>query len=102
MKTIRVNDNAKLVEYIDTDGFLQRVILPVDEFNIELGMPYGVDFSRFIKHPAIANELRKRGLWTIEDLEKNRNAALGAVQAAYNQDLATIIKLAKKEEANNG
>ncbi len=102
MKIIQIMGNAKLVEYIDADGNYRRCTLPLEETNVERGIPYGIHFEDFVTHPNIPNEFRRRGFWTIKDLEKNRNAALGAVQAAYAQDLAIIIKLARKEEVKNG
>jgi len=102
MKIIQISGNSKLVEYINSKGNYKRCTLPVDSQNVKIGIPYGVPFERFIKHKSIPNELRKRGIWTVEDLEKNRAKALGAIQAAYAQDLATIIKLAKEEVKNNG
>lgn len=102
MKIIRIKNNAKLVEYFDSKGNYKRCILPIESNNLRQGIPYGIPFEKFVRHPAIPNELRRRGIWTIEDLEKNRNTALGAIQAAYAQDLAIIIREAKKEEVKNG
>ncbi|MEE9572774.1 MAG: hypothetical protein V3W20_07000 [Candidatus Neomarinimicrobiota bacterium] len=97
MKIIQIQGNSKLVEYIDEKGNYQRCILPLEETDIELGIPYGLPFEEFVIHHLIPNELRKRGIWTLEDLRIKRNQALGAIQAAYGQDLATITQLAQKE-----
>ena len=100
MKIIRIQNNAQLVEYID-NGNYKRCVLPIGEKNKNLGIPYGLPFENFVNHPDIPNEFRRRGIWTIENLMGKQQAAYGAIQAAYGQDLAIIIKLAKKEENND-
>lgn len=68
----------------------------------EQGYPYGVDFSYAlipsVTSRDICRELRKRGLWTAEDLQKNPELIKGALQAAYGTDLSQIIAIAKQYE----
>lgn len=68
----------------------------------EHGYPYGVDFSHAL-NPAVTShdicrELRKRGLWTVDDLQKSPQSIMGALQAAYGLDLSQIIAIARQHE----
>ena len=70
--------------------------------NPEQGYPYGVDFlntlSPAVTPAVICRELRRRGLWTADDLQKNPNVLRGALQAAYSLDFAQVIAIAKNYE----
>jgi hypothetical protein len=92
MKTIRTDGEAKLVETRDH----KRHILPVDSDEIDLAIPYGLPWEDFTQHPAIPGKFRQAGIYTYQDLMEKHEAALGAIQAAYGQDLQTIMILARK------
>lgn len=96
MKTIKTDGNSKLVE---ADN--QRYILPVDSDDLNLAIPYGLPWEEFINHPAIPDKLRQAGIYTYQDLIEKHQAALGAIQAAYGQDLATITILARNFGGNH-
>lgn len=67
------------------------------------GIPYGNNFAKLltpsVTPDAIDAELKRRGIWTIEDLRANPNSALGALQSAYGVDLAQLYQAADKFEA---
>jgi hypothetical protein len=102
-KTIQIVGRAALVEY---EG--RRAWVPVAEAGnpeaMARGIPYGVDWERVIAQAggmqatpqALAGELRARGIWTAEDLQRNLSAARGAIQAVYGLDLATLVQAAKR------
>jgi hypothetical protein len=98
---------AVLVEY-KKDGRLFRTIIPqeelingqVDEYTLAaLGIPYGLPWEEMIKMKStperLAEELRIRGIWTIEDLRRNQPVLFGAIQAVYGLDLAGLINAAE-------
>lgn len=102
---------SALVEW-EENGDLQRVYIPVTAIKsgntvhkstLEAGIPYGLDWVEAIGEmratPAeIARRLHAAGIWTAQDLFKNGNAALGAVQAAYGLDLAALMTAAQKHQ----
>lgn len=67
------------------------------------GIPYGQNFAKLltpsVTPDAIDAELKRRGIWTIQDLRANPNSALGALQAAYGIDLAQLFQAAAAFEA---
>lgn len=92
MKTIKTEGQSKLVESVD----YKRFVLPVDSDNLDLAIPYGLPWEEFITHPAIPEKLRQAGIYTYQDLVEKHQQALGAIQAAYGQDLQTITILARQ------
>lgn len=103
MKIIKRQGQASLIEFIDENGRLSRVVVPQGKENdpdvLEEGIPYGIPWEDIFfpqtTPQIVADELRRRGIWTIEDLQANRSAALGAIQTAYGQDLAALMIAAK-------
>ena len=101
-----------LVEWTDTEGKLRRAwVVPqtVKESGPsplvdrpERGTPYGVDFSRLVTLSATSHDLdlalKRRGIWTLDDLRKNPQDVLGALQDAYGIDLAGLLNAAKLYE----
>ena len=66
------------------------------------GIPYGVEWSRMIKPSVsaldIERELKRRGIWTIEELRTRPNEVIGALKDAYGLDLAALLQAAKVYE----
>lgn len=110
VRVVSVTGPAALVE--TTDG-LTRATIPANEIvdgavseeALDLGVPYGLTWERLVKLSAtpeqIARELRRNGIWTLEDLERNPRAALGAIQSVYGVELSTLL-LAAHEEVKHG
>jgi len=46
----------------------------------------------------LERELRRRGIWTIEDLRANPNIAQAAIQSVYGYDLAALLNNAARHE----
>jgi hypothetical protein len=79
-----------LVQWLDGDD-LRRAYVPAnkvvgnrcDEDTLKVGIPYGVPWEALIQveidPAAIANELRKQGVWTARDLEMKPRALRQAV-----------------------
>jgi hypothetical protein len=102
MKIIRQDGHSKLVEFTEADQ-LKRVILPIGEHDLDLGIPYGFPFAETLKPyvcepmaERIEAELHKAGVWTAEDATNNPGAVQGAVLSAYGVDYAILLQLAKQ------
>ena len=118
VKIVRRSGDATLVAWID-DGKYRRVTIPryqiefdasyktgiTDKQTLELGIPYGLPWEEIIGEiritpGMIANTLRQHGIWTSKDLNKNTDAVVGALQAAYGLDLATLLRGARRYKEN--
>ena len=79
----------------------KRKAVPKIVPKMEVTKPPGLEWEKICNHPAIPGEFRKRQIFTLADIQKDVNAALGAVQSAYGQDLAQIIAAARELEKEN-
>lgn len=66
----------------------------------ERGIPYGVAWEHVLPdlqatRGQLADELRKRGIWTVEELRARPNEVLGALTAIYGVDMAAIFNAVK-------
>jgi hypothetical protein len=109
VRVVRRSGSAALVEWLDNES-LRRATVPlsqiefddpkmgtVDEEILEMGIPYGLPWEEIIGEikitpSIIANTLRQHGIWTLEDIEGNSSKIVGALQAAYGLDMATLIR----------
>lgn len=109
---IRNKDGKSLVEWTYGQK-LHRSWVPSDDVRTEggesrverpsAGVPYGHNFTKSLTFSvtpdAIDAELKRRGIWTIEDLRARPNSALGALQTVYGVDMAALFQAADKFEA---
>lgn len=110
VRVVEVRGPSAVVEFA---GGLKRAIIPLEEIEedsvsaetLELGVPYGAPWESLVQLKAtpqqLADELRRNGIWTIEDLERNPRAAIGALQTVYGADLSALL-LAAHKEVNHG
>lgn len=103
---IEYRGESALVEFVD-DSKLKRAIIPASEVKdgkvdaeiLALGIPYGLPWEDLIKLQStperLADELRMRGIWTIDDMRRHQSAVFGALQAVYGIDLAALINAAE-------
>ena len=101
--------NAVLVEYQVEDDFARCWLPPavvsddkVSEDDLEKGIPYGVDWAKYITlaNPSpqdIARELRARGVWTVQDTGKP-NAVYRAFAGAIKFQMNDMLRRAGKAE----
>lgn len=101
VRCIRHKGDAALVEWIDR-GQYRRGFIPlssikdgtVKETTLKRAVPYGIPWEKCIKITAtpeeIANELRRAGMWTLEDIDAGR---LRKINRAF--DYGEFINLAK-------
>ena len=103
IKVVAETGKSSIVEYYD--GSTQRVVVPssvihgdtLDDADLAAGVPYGVPWQA-VTTPEIANELRRVGIWTAQDLDARPQLAITAIQRVIGQTLAVLRKAAQKYE----
>lgn len=109
VQIVRQKGGFTLVEWEEDDRLYRSWVLP--EMVVEgvvdrpqRGIPYGVDFSHLVVLQAspqtLDTELKRRDIWTHEDVLHRAQEVLSALQATYGVDLATLLQAAKL--ANKG
>lgn len=119
MSRIKVNGIGRkgqtmLVQYADENG-IQRVLIPpssidedgtVDEVELSLGIPYGLPWAEIVQFKStpetLANELRRRGIWTGEDMRADPSVVVGAFQAVCGVDASRLRVLTARYEKEKG
>jgi mannose/fructose/N-acetylgalactosamine-specific phosphotransferase system component IIB len=107
VKVIQRRGQMALVEWVD-QAMLKRGFVPVDEVRNDIvkktvlnrAAPYGVPWEEIVKLDAtpemLAQNLRQRGIWTVEDLYAQPDAAQGALLKTYGVDYHTLLKLSQE------
>lgn len=67
-----------------------------------VGIPYGFDFTELVElkttPKVLDRELKRRGIWTLDDLRADPAALSSAIQAAYGVTRGTILQKAEEYE----
>lgn len=113
-KVITTERGLTLVEWLDgeypnrawvtpdqiTDGAGRHLTV----FHPEGGIPYGVDWSELTSGMLNTTEIERRlhqaNIWTVEDLQRQPNVALGVIRAVAGdvlQELLTSARALQKE-----
>lgn len=110
-KIIKQKKQAYLVEWVSDLG-LRRGVVPHDEVDergfvkesiLESAIPYGVEWQDYLAvnlediNQSIQSELRRQGIWTLEDLKEKRNQANLAFKRVLNFQSQTLYKNVKNE-----
>lgn len=107
VNVINSRGKSAIVEWVE-DGKAFRKIVPtkdikdgsVEEKTLDKCPDYGISWSKEVRMSASSEDLEKElhnaGIWTAEDALRNAKAIIGALNAAYKTDLASIIGAAKK------
>lgn len=108
--------SSSVVEWVDDSGSVNRSILPSTELieengevfveNVEEGQPYGEDWENYIHTKVgpkgIAALLRKNGIWTREDFDRNTRAVNFSFQEAATANLQAfrdaVLRREEKDE----
>jgi hypothetical protein len=100
MKTIKTKGKVAVVEH---GG--ERRIVPIEEKDnlaaFAVGMPWGIPWEAVelsASSEDLAERLRQRGIWTVEDLKNDTRGAMAALQAAYGVDVSKLFQFAAKYE----
>jgi len=95
------------------DGVARRAYIPADEVKagkvavdvLKAGIPYGAPWeeiltdilnSRDISPEAFAAALRGRGIWTVEDMERNPREARRAIDAAVGIHIGELCRMMRR------
>lgn len=101
VKVIGNQGMSSLVEWV-IDGVIERGYVPTgmveeDHVNgkeLELAIPYGLPFASLITFQAnpvdLERELHRLGIWTFEDMTRDPNACISALQRVYATDYAAL------------
>ena len=107
--TVAQTDNhVSLIEWRD-GGDLCRAIVPVEavdagrvlQDDLDMAIPYGVRWEALIDEDGvtpwmIGRALRRRGIWTAEDLEAQFNVALQIVRGMYDREMVKLLRAAQE------
>ena len=108
VKIINQTEHTALVEWYD--GATRRAIIPAGALKLDtarrgrsrrrhsLWRAMGRHTGLRTTAQAIANELRRRGIWTLADLQARPNEAAAALQRVYALDLAALRRAAQTYE----
>lgn len=102
VNVISTQGQACLVEWDDGVGRPRRAYVPASAVTDgrcvapASGIAYGDDWEGIlgtlsVTPDAVADELRRRGIWTREDARRNPTLVMSALQAAYGLDLARLL-----------
>jgi len=102
VKVIAEMGKSAIVEYYD--GATRRCIVPseavrggaVMNSDLAAGIPYGVAWQ-IVTTEAVADELRRVGIWTGMDLAERPQVAAAAIQRVIGITLAALRKAAQNE-----
>ncbi len=113
-KVIATERGLSLVEWMDGENPNRAWVTPdmitgaagrlLTVKHPEGGIPYGVDWSElvsgFIDPTEIERRLKQAGVWTVEELQRQPNVALGVIRAVAGdllQELLTSARALQKE-----
>ena len=117
VKTLASKGGSVLVEWLEDGQYLKRGFIPRDIIDeggyvpaeeLALAIPYGSPWSEIITFEASAlhleDLLRKKNIWNLDDLSKNPNKAISALQSVYSMDYAALKHAARQfsKESGNG
>ena len=111
VKVVASKDGSALVEWSVNDD-LRRCYVPAKEVGkggqtaegtLKAGIPYGVNWDDALADlpgvmaSTIAMELRRRGIWTLKDLDRTRDVQT-AIRRGFG-NIFSMLRSAAKEEA---
>lgn len=107
VKVISQDGKSVLVEWMD-NGRLKRGVLPASEVRrgkyttkraLNMAAPYGMPWEELVQLKAtseqLAENLRRRGIWNLEDMRKKMNEVQTAIMQTYGVDYFELVKLAQ-------
>jgi hypothetical protein len=109
---IRRKRGFVLVEWAESGRLYRSWVMPdmierdnnrvVAVRNPRAGVPYGIDFSHIVQLRAtpddLDREMKRAGIWTLQDMRENPQKVIGALQSAYGVDFSVIMQAATSYE----
>lgn len=108
VKVVDANEHVAVVEYVEEPQTYRRVVVPAHtvagetcpEDVLQEGIPYGEDWASWITGEdvpgRVANELHRRGLWTLEQLLARPMEVQSAFVAVAAQDLSDFLRAIRR------
>lgn len=109
IRVIERQGEAALVEWMVEGGDFNRGIVPIKSLTgdavrstiLSKAIPHGVKWEKFITLTAsvqdIGRELRRRGIFTIDDLNQNPTALQKAIIDSLGKDISAFFQAVQKE-----
>ena len=106
VRVVSRKGNSAIVEYTDK-GMLERVVIAhsvadsgtLSVSEIKDAAPYGLPIGKFVSDKSLGMRLqmacRQRGLWTLQDFEKNPQFIQAALQEALSLDVGKLLEAAR-------
>jgi len=111
--TVRIIEQrgpSALIEW-NVDDDIRRAFVPADTIEgdkcdgeiVEAGVPYGIPWEELadissITPEAIGKEMRRRGLWTADDMERNMQKVSKAIAVIISPVIISLRRAAKNRE----
>ncbi len=112
VRVIAKKGKSALVEWGDDAG-IHRAFVPTDSITLDssnhdrtvvsaddlaIGLPYGVEWSTAVTFDLSVEEMEqalyRRGIWTVDDVRANPQAAVSALAYAYGANLRALYNAA--------
>lgn len=108
-RAIKTTAKSVLLEW--TDDRLRRGFVPTEAYDhdkerasesaLKAAIPYGVDWAKAaveVDSVALDQELKKRGIWTLEELNQNPNLVNTIIMRLAGVSRAALVKFAKGDK----
>lgn len=71
------------------------------------GLQHGESWAKLLPNPSVTpetidRELKRRGIWTIADLQARPDVARNCLQRAYGVDLGALLRAASRKQKQDG
>jgi hypothetical protein len=107
VKILASKGNSVLIEWVSGGRYVERGFIPshlvvddkVAHDELLAVIPYGVPWSSIVRFKAdpvrLEQELHRVGIWTLDDITRNPNRAIAALQSVYSVDYAALKAAAR-------
>lgn len=100
-------DGAPMRAWVVPSMIVEAVDNSATVRNPQEGIPYGERWNEFLEVAQVTpemidRELKRRGIWTIDDLEAKPDVARLCIQRAYGFDLAVLLLAAARKRKSYG
>lgn len=109
VKVLQTQGQSALVEWYDKDAeLLRRAYVPNNELSngtcslevLDSGIPYGLPWAKFLEiqmtPESLERELRRIGLWTLDDFASKGPQVFGAINRSTGVNLSKLKQAAVK------
>lgn len=109
VRVVKKRGKGAVIEWVDKGRAFRKTVPlnkikdgEIEESILDKAPDYGVPWAKELNPKAspedIETALHNAGLWTSDDVLRNPGGVIGALNAAYKTDLATVLQVAKKHK----